>query len=68
MAAVEIRRLDDTGDERGSSWQLAASFGYLSEVRDIHLMTLDPGHRRGHHFHRVKREILLNTFGRVLPH
>ena len=65
---IRVIPLQSTGgDERGLSAPfalpadvpgadaLAAPF----ELRDAHVMTLEPGHVRGNHFHRVRHEVLL---------
>ncbi|MDQ3566060.1 MAG: hypothetical protein M3436_18870 [Pseudomonadota bacterium] len=57
---VRISRLNDRGDERGSSFGLArASSEFELNVRDIHVMTVLPGHVRGNHFHTEKTEVLI---------
>jgi hypothetical protein len=55
--------LTGNGDERGRSFALPGS--WLSDafpVRDGHVTTLLPGHIRGNHFHRIRREILILMF------
>lgn len=56
---VEAYILDDENDERGRAWQVGKGVDFLSAVKDIHMMTLNPGCVRGNHFHRDKREILI---------
>jgi quercetin dioxygenase-like cupin family protein len=56
---VEIFPLRDVGDERGRTWLPAPALERLGRVADVHVMTLEPGHSRGHHFHRVRNEVLL---------
>ena len=57
---VEVIQLADTGDHRGSSCSLPAELlGYLDRVLDCHIMTIKPGHIRGNHYHKRRREILL---------
>jgi hypothetical protein len=55
--------LTSGGDERGRSFALPGS--WLPDafpVRDGHITTLLPGHIRGNHFHRIRREILIVMF------
>lgn len=56
---VEAYVLSEEGDERGRAWQVGKGVDFLSAIEDVHLMTLKPGHVRGNHFHRDKREILI---------
>lgn len=56
---VSVGVLPDAGDERGRSWQLAEGLAFLEAVRDVHFTTVEPGHSRGHHFHRDRREVLV---------
>jgi dTDP-4-dehydrorhamnose 3,5-epimerase-like enzyme len=56
----QIKRLADTGDDRGSSytpdhnWQT-----FLETIAELHITTVLPGKIRGNHVHLRKREILV---------
>jgi len=57
---VRILSLDDRGDQRGSSYSLQdQQLSFLGAVRDVHFSTTLPGHIRGNHFHRLRREVLV---------
>jgi hypothetical protein len=48
------------GDVRGFSFEPpAALFSQLGDVRDLHVMTIRPGHVRGNHYHAAKDEMFL---------
>lgn len=60
---VRIVELEDRGDQRGSSFTLQGrQFAFLGSVVDVHLSTTLPGHIRGNHFHRLRREVLVVRF------
>ena len=60
---VRILPLDDRGDQRGSSYTLPEQqFSFLGSVVDVHFSTTLPGHIRGNHFHRLRKEVLLVRF------
>ena len=60
---VRILSLDDHGDQRGSSYTLPAQqLAFLGSVADVHFSTTLPGHTRGNHFHRLRREVLVVRF------
>ena len=60
---VRILSLDDQGDQRGSSYTLPAQqLAFLGSVADVHFSTTLPGHIRGNHFHRLRREVLVVRF------
>ena len=57
---VHILSLDDRGDQRGSSYSLEdQQISFLGAVRDVHFSTTLPGHIRGNHFHRLRKEVLV---------
>jgi UDP-2-acetamido-2,6-beta-L-arabino-hexul-4-ose reductase len=57
---VRILSLDDRGDERGSSFSLQdQQLSFLGSVKDVHFSTTLPGHIRGNHFHRLRKEVLV---------
>ncbi len=57
---VRILQLDDRGDQRGSSYTLQEQqFSFLGSVVDVHFSTTLPGHMRGNHFHRLRKEVLV---------
>ncbi len=57
---VRILALDDRGDQRGSSYTLQdRQFSFLGAVEDVHFSTTLPGHIRGNHFHRLRKEVLM---------
>jgi len=57
---VRIFPLDDRGDRRGSSYTLGdRQFSFLGSVADVHFSTTLPGHIRGNHFHRLRKEVLV---------
>src|SRR6476469_4561461 len=60
---VRIFELDDRGDQRGSSYTVQQrQFAFLGSVEDVHFSTTLPGHIRGNHFHRLRREVLVVRF------
>ena len=60
---VRILSLDDHGDQRGSSYSLQdRQFSFLGAVEDVHFSTTLPGHIRGNHFHRLRKEVLVVRF------
>jgi UDP-2-acetamido-2,6-beta-L-arabino-hexul-4-ose reductase len=60
---VRILPLDDHGDQRGSSFTLQEQqFSFLGSVVDVHFSTTLPGHIRGNHFHRLRKEVLVVRF------
>jgi dTDP-4-dehydrorhamnose 3,5-epimerase-like enzyme len=57
---VRTLSLDDRGDQRGSSYSLQErQFSFLGSVEDVHFSTTLPGHIRGNHFHRLRKEVLV---------
>jgi len=57
---VRILPLEDHGDRRGFSYSLQAQqFSFLGSVKDVHFSMTLPGHIRGNHFHRVRKEVLV---------
>jgi len=57
---VRIVEVDDRGDQRGSSYSLQEQqFSFLGSVADVHFSTTLPGHIRGNHFHRLRKEVLV---------
>src|SRR3984885_16125610 len=57
---VRILTLDDRGDQRGSSYTLQErQLSFLGSVIDVHFSTTLPGHIRGNHFHRLRKEVLV---------
>jgi dTDP-4-dehydrorhamnose 3,5-epimerase-like enzyme len=60
---VRILSLDDHGDQRGFSYSLQArQFSFLGSVEDVHFSMTWPGHIRGNHFHRLRKEVLVVRF------
>ena len=60
---VRILELDDHGDQRGSSYLLQErQFSFLGAVEDVHFSMTLPGHIRGNHFHRLRKEVLVVRF------
>jgi len=57
---VRIFELEDRGDQRGSSYTLPEKqLRFLGSVVDVHFSTTLPGHLRGNHFHRLRKEVLV---------
>src|SRR5689334_21724322 len=57
---VRILTLDDRGDQRGSSFTLPEQqLAFLGSIVDVHFSTTLPGHVRGNHFHRLRKEVLV---------
>src|SRR5579862_3104931 len=57
---VRILSLDDHGDGRGFSYSLPdRQFSFLGSVEDVHFSMTLPGHIRGNHFHRWRKEVLV---------
>ena len=60
---VRILKLDDRGDQRGFSYSLQdQQFAFLGSVEDVHFSMTLPGHIRGNHFHRLRKEVLVVRF------
>jgi len=60
---VRILSLDNHGDQRGFSYSLQArQFAFLGSVKDVHFSATLPGHIRGNHFHRLRKEVLVVHF------
>jgi dTDP-4-dehydrorhamnose 3,5-epimerase-like enzyme len=60
---VRILELDDRGDQRGFSYSLQdRQLSFLGSVKDVHVNLTLPGHIRGNHFHRVRKEVLVVHF------
>jgi UDP-2-acetamido-2,6-beta-L-arabino-hexul-4-ose reductase len=60
---VRVIELEDRGDQRGSSCTLQERhFSFLGSVVDVHFSTTLPGHIRGNHFHRLRKEVLVVRF------
>ena len=59
MQTLQITRLSDAGDSRGSSFTApAASLEFLGALNDMHVAEILPGAIRGNHFHQRRREVL----------
>jgi len=57
---LDYLELTDSGDQRGSSFPVPPTwFAEPFPLRDAHITTLLPGHIRGNHFHRARREIFV---------
>jgi cytosine/creatinine deaminase len=58
---LKIELLPDSGDWRGSSFQVLDQQGpgSIGAVRNLHLVSVLPGAARGNHYHRVRTEVLL---------
>lgn len=60
---VRIFELDDHGDRRGFSYSLPEKqVRFLSSVEDVYFSMTLPGHIRGNHFHRLRRQVLIVRF------
>jgi dTDP-4-dehydrorhamnose 3,5-epimerase-like enzyme len=60
---VRILELADRGDQRGFSYSLQErQFSFLGSVEDVHFSMTLPGHIRGNHFHRLRKEVLVVRF------
>jgi UDP-2-acetamido-2,6-beta-L-arabino-hexul-4-ose reductase len=57
---VRILSLDDHGDQRGFSYSLQdQQLSFLGSVQDVHFSMTLPGHIRGNHFHKLRKEVLV---------
>lgn len=57
---VGIFTLSDSGDLRGSSFPVPVAWArFLPSTVDLHATTLRPGHVRGNHYHRNRREVII---------
>ena len=57
---MKIDLLPDTGDGRGSSFQVIDQIiGSIGAIRNLHLVSILPGAARGNHYHREHTEVLL---------
>jgi dTDP-4-dehydrorhamnose 3,5-epimerase-like enzyme len=60
MKMVRILSLDDRGDQRGFSYTVQdRQLSFLGSVEDVHFSSTLPGHIRGNHFHRLRKEVLV---------
>jgi len=60
---VRIVFLDNRGDQRGFSYSLQdGQLSFLGSVDDVHFSMTLPGHIRGNHFHRLRKEVLVVCF------
>lgn len=57
---VRIVSLEDRGDQRGFSYTVQdRQLSFLGSVEDVHFSSTLPGHIRGNHFHRLRKEVLI---------
>jgi UDP-2-acetamido-2,6-beta-L-arabino-hexul-4-ose reductase len=57
---VRIVSLEDRGDQRGFSYTVPdRQLSFLGAVEDVHFSSTLPGHIRGNHFHRLRKEVLI---------
>lgn len=57
---VHITLLTDRGDERGSSFSAGKDWPeFLPATKDLHVTSLKPGHIRGNHYHKRKKEVIV---------
>lgn len=57
---VRILSLEDRGDRRGFSYTVQdRQLSFLGSVEDVHFSSTLPGHIRGNHFHRLRKELLI---------
>jgi dTDP-4-dehydrorhamnose 3,5-epimerase-like enzyme len=57
---VGIQSITDVGDHRGSSFSIPEEWTrFLPSAVDLHITTLRPGHVRGNHFHRTRKEVIV---------
>lgn len=57
---MEVLALTDRADPRGSSFSVPAAWArFLPAAADLHVTSLRPGHIRGNHFHRTRKEIIV---------
>ena len=60
MKMVRILSLEDRGDRRGFSYTVEdRQLSFLGSVEDVHFSSTLPGHIRGNHFHRLRKEVLI---------
>ena len=60
---IHVFRLADAGDARGNSFGIRIDhLSFLRGVKDIHVMTLLPGHIRGDHYHVRRREAIVVVY------
>lgn len=63
LPQLRISVLEDSGDERGSSFAPGTAWiSFLGKVDDAHITTLLPGCVRGNHYHIHRREVLVVLF------
>jgi dTDP-4-dehydrorhamnose 3,5-epimerase-like enzyme len=64
MLEVGFLILDDSGDDRGSSFTPPYRWlEFLKGLEDLHIAAIRPGHIRGNHFHIVRRELIVVVHG-----
>ena len=57
---IRVTCIDDSGDMRGSFFQLPGGcLQFLEAAIDFSIMTLKPAHVRGNHFHQYTKEVLV---------
>jgi len=66
LPEVRFRRLVDSGDARGLSFQTGTEWiEFLGRLEDAHIATILPGAIRGNHYHLRRREAIAVLFNDV---
>jgi UDP-2-acetamido-2,6-beta-L-arabino-hexul-4-ose reductase len=60
VSRVEVRVIQNIGDHRGSSFSIPSEWSrFLPVAADLHVTSLRPGHIRGNHMHRTRKEVII---------
>jgi dTDP-4-dehydrorhamnose 3,5-epimerase-like enzyme len=58
-SSLRTLRVQNGGDTRGLSFSIPKeSLGFLGAIRNIHVVTINPGAVRGNHYHQNHQEVL----------
>jgi hypothetical protein len=61
--SLRYRLLENSGDERGLSFQTGPQWiAFLGKLDDAHIATILPGSSRGNHYHLQRREVIAVLF------
>jgi len=60
VPTVTIQTLTNIDDIRGSSFSIPRAWAqFLPAAVDLHVTSLKPGHTRGNHYHKTRKEVII---------
>lgn len=63
MGGFHLAPIPDKNDGRGAAFFLDEdTMTWLGEVRELHVVGIDPGKVRGNHMHRERREVIFVSY------